>query len=113
VLSASAWKSIGGRTRLSGDVAPGVRHFAEWWLQRVGEGALVGQDASRVNPPRIEFVTFRYLAGFGTKKFYATDEKILIDKRFALHLLLAPFAQELINARRGHAKKEKFCMRER
>jgi hypothetical protein len=72
-----------------------------------------GQDGEQVNPHRVEIVTLRCVARFGTKIFYATDVKILIDKRFALHLLLAPFAQELINAGRGHAKKEKFCMRER
>jgi hypothetical protein len=56
----------------------------------------------------------RHLKGHPVEqKFSRDDAKILIDKRFALHLLLAPFARELINAGREHAKKEKFCMRER
>lgn len=47
------------------------------------------------------------------KKFNKTVIKILIDEKFALHLALAPFAQKFINARRGPAKKETICMRER
>jgi hypothetical protein len=104
----SAFRRIHSRP---GELAAGrAVDFAVSRLQQVGGGVsarktVAGESAS---------VRDRHLKGHPVEqKFSRDDAKILIDKRFALHLLLAPFARELINAGREHAKKEKFCMRER
>ena len=60
------------------------------------EGRRSGEVAVNLRP--FEIVTFRVVSrSQSEKKFRATVVKILIDKKFALHLALAPFARRFIN----------------